>query len=94
MNEDPKFYVYAGIESAITRIFGVAGFESFVRHNGLQEIDEYLTDFQKRVEMNQQRKDRKEMWEDGYEPVVGAFMGAILRGDLLPNPERTENSDD
>jgi hypothetical protein len=49
-----------------------------------------LNDFRRQIEAEQQRKDRKEMWEQGYEPVVGAFLGALLKGDLLPNPDRME----
>lgn len=80
------------IKREISHVFGVAGLESFCRHGGSVAITLVLDDFRRQVEAEQQRKDHKEMWEQGYEPVVGAFLDALLKGDLLPNPERMEGT--
>lgn len=80
------------IQREIAYVFGAAGLEAFRRHGGSLAVALALGDFKKRVEAEQQRKDHKEMWERGYEPVVDAFLTAVLKGDLIPNPERMKET--
>jgi hypothetical protein len=92
MENEPEEIALDSIKREIAHVFGAAGLESFCRHGGSVAITLILNDFRRQIEAEQQRKDRKEMWEQGYEPVVGAFLGALLKGDLLPNPDRTEQA--